>query len=257
MDTLAGKVVIVTGASAGIGRATAVRLARHGASVVLSGRRSAELAALAAEIGVNGGRTVAVAGDVTDEAHAKALVDAAVDRFGGLDAAVNNVGGFGAAGPITDISLEGWRATVDLNLTSAFLGAKYQVPALVARGSGSLVFTSTFVGQSVAMAGTSAYSASKAGLIGLARTLAIEYGTHGVRANVLIPGGTDTASNVVNQPGAPNDLRRRIAAMHALDRIADPDEIAAAVEFLVSDASSFVTGAELVVDGGVSIRGAA
>ena len=137
-------------------------------------------------------RAVAVAGDVTDEAHARQLVAAAVEHFGGLDFAVNTVGGFGEAGPLPGISLAGWRATLDLNLTSAFLGAKYQVPAMLARGGGAIVFVSSFVGQTVAIANTAGYAAAKAGLEGLATTIAVEYGARRIRANVLVPGGTDT-----------------------------------------------------------------
>lgn len=150
--------------------------------------------------------------------------------------------------------LSDWRDTVDTNLTSAFLGAKHQVPALVERGGGSLIFTSTFVGHTVGMPGMAAYAASKAGLIGLVQVLATEWGAKGVRANALLPGGTDTPANVANAPGANPETRAFVEGLHALKRMAKPQEIAKAALYLASDASSFVTGTAMQVDGGVSIN---
>lgn len=161
MFALTNKVAIVTGASSGIGRATARLFAEHGASVVVAARRQAELDMLVAEIEDAGCTAFALAGDVRDEAYAKALVDLAVASFGGLDIAFNNVGAVGQMGPVSELSLEGWRETLDTNLTSAFLGAKYQVPAMIERGGGSLIFTSTFVGHTVGMPGMTSYAASK------------------------------------------------------------------------------------------------
>ena len=143
MDVLAKKVAIVTGASSGIGRATARLFAREGARVVVSGRRSAELDALVSDIEAEGGQAIAVPGDIKHEQVAKALVDTAVDRFGGLDVAFNNAGMVGEIKPITEMSLDAWHEMLDTNLASAFLGAKYQVPAMLARGGGSLIFTSS------------------------------------------------------------------------------------------------------------------
>jgi NAD(P)-dependent dehydrogenase (short-subunit alcohol dehydrogenase family) len=253
MFALANKVAIVTGASSGIGRATAKLFAEEGARVVVAARRQAELEALVAEIEDADGTAVALAGDVTDEAYAKALVDLAVEKFGGLDIAFNNVGAVGPMGPISDLSLKGWRETLDANLTSAFLGAKYQVPAMVERGGGSLIFTSTFVGHTVGMPGMTSYAASKAGLIGLTQVLAAEYGAKGVRVNALVPGGTDTPASITNAPDAGPEVLAFVEGLHALKRIAQPQEIARAALFLASDASSFTTGSALFADGGVSI----
>jgi NAD(P)-dependent dehydrogenase (short-subunit alcohol dehydrogenase family) len=250
---LTGKIAIVTGASSGIGRATARLFAREGAKLVVTARRAAELDTLVAEIEAAGGHAVAVVGDVRDEALAKALVDTAVARFSGLDIAFNNAGMVGENGPVSDLSLAGWRNTLDTNLTSAFLGAKHQVPAMIERGGGSLIFTSTFVGYSVGMPGMAAYAASKAGLIGLTQVLAAEYGAKGIRANAILPGGTDTPSSVTNAPGASPELRTFVEGLHALKRMAAPEEIAQSVLHLASDASSFMTGTAFVVDGGVSI----
>lgn len=253
MNTLNGKVAIVTGASSGIGRATAKLFAQEGARVVVAARRQAELDALVKEIEADGGQAVAVAGDVKDEAYAKALVDAAVARFGGLDIAFNNAGIVGEMGPVSELSLAAWRDTIDTNLTSAFLGAKHQVPAMLARGKGSLIFTSSFVGYTVGMPGMVAYAASKAGQIGLVKGLAAEFGAKGIRANAILPGGTDTPASITNAPGATPDVLAFVEGLHALKRMATPEELARSVLHLASDASSFITGTAFLVDGGVSI----
>lgn len=251
MQALIGKVAIVTGASAGIGQATARLFAREGARVVVTARRESELDTLVAEIGGDGGEAVAVAGDIRDADLAGRLVATAVERFGGLDIAFNNAGATGALAPLPEILLEGWRDTLEINLTSAFLGARHQIPAMVARGGGSLIFTSTFVGHTVGFPGMAAYAASKAGLIGLVQVIAAEWGVKGVRANAILPGGTDTAMGraVADTP----DKRRFVESLHALKRLAAPEEIAQSVLYLASDQASFVTGTALLVDGGVSI----
>jgi NAD(P)-dependent dehydrogenase (short-subunit alcohol dehydrogenase family) len=191
-----------------------------------------------------------VAGDVGEEAVAEALVAAAMREFGRLDIAFNNAGTLGAMGPVTQITPEGWRSTIDTNLTSAFFAARHQIPALMASGGGSLIFTSTFVGYSVGFPGMAAYAASKAGLVGLARVLAAEYGAQGVRVNALLPGGTDTpmGRSVADTPEA----RAAVEGLHALKRLASPEEIAQAALFLASDMSRFVTGTAMLADGGVS-----
>ncbi|WP_342358570.1 SDR family oxidoreductase [Terrarubrum flagellatum] len=254
MNTLKKKVAIITGASSGIGRATALLFAREGAKLVLSGRRKDALDALVSEIAAQDGEAIAIAGDVTDEAHAQALVSTAIEKFGGLDIAFNNAGIVGAMKPVAELSLEEWRETLETNLTSAYFAARHQLPALLARGGGSLIFTSSFVGHTAGMPGMGAYAASKAGLIGLTETLAVECGARGVRVNALLPGGTETPIAVWNAPGAGPEVRSFIEGLHALKRVAQPDEIARAALFLASDASSFMTGAAMLVDGGVSIN---
>ena len=254
MFSLVNKVAIVTGASSGIGRATALLFAEQGAKVVVAARRQAELEALTDEITEAGGEAAALAGDVRDEAYARALVELAVGKFGGLDIAFNNAGVVGNAEAVPDMALENWRGTLDTNLTGAFLGAKYQLPAMVERGGGSLIFTSTFVGHTVGFPGMAAYAASKAGLIGLTQVLAAEYGAKGVRVNALLPGGTDTPASITNAPGAGPDVLAFVEGLHALKRIAKPEEIARTALYLASDASSFTTGAALLADGGVSIN---
>lgn len=251
MNILQDKVAIVTGASAGIGRAAACLMASEGANVVVTARRQSALDALVAEIETAGGTALAHAGDIRDDACAEALVCLAVERFGGLDIAFNNAGTLGAMGSLAEVSLEGWNETLATNLTSNFLGARYQVPAMIARGGGSLIFNASFVGHTVGMPGMAAYAASKAGLIGLTKTLAAEYGHQGVRVNAILPGGTDTdmGRSVANTP----EMKTFVEGLHALKRTAAPEEIARAVLHLASDAASFMTGTAMLVDGGVSI----
>ncbi|AKU92692.1 SDR family oxidoreductase [Vulgatibacter incomptus] len=249
MQRLKDKVAIVTGASSGIGAATALTFAREGACVMLAGRRRSALDALVKEIVGSGGRAAAVDGDVRDDDYMRALVEETVRLFGGLDVAFNNAGSTGELAPIASLSVEAWRETIDVNLTSAFLAARHQAPALVARGGGSLIFTSTFVGHSVGMPAMSAYAASKAGLLGLTRSLASELGPQGIRVNALLPGATDTPSLTART----EEQRAWVAGLHALRRIATPDEIARSALYLASDDSRFTTGLALLADGGISV----
>ncbi|OJH83184.1 SDR family oxidoreductase [Serratia marcescens] len=252
MNALNGKVAVIGGASSGIGRAAALLFARQGATLVLGARRERLLAELVEDIRREGGRALAVAGDVRDEAFAERLTATAVDEFGGLDIAFNNAGTLGPLGPSLARSASEWRDVLETNLSSAYYSAKYQIPAMQARGAGSVIFTSTFVGHTAAFPGTAAYAASKSGLIGLTQALAVEFGGHGIRVNALLPGGTDTAMGrqMSNTPAA----LAQVAQLHALKRLAMPEEIAQAALYLASDASSFVTGTAMLVDGGVSIQ---
>ena len=254
MNRLAGKIAIVTGASSGIGHAAARLFASEGAQVVVSARRQNELDALVEAIARNGGTAVAVCGDIRDERLAQRLVATALERFGGLDIAFNNAGVVGPMGPLQEMAPSDWDDTVNTNLTAAFLGAKYQIPALLQRGGGSLLFTSSFVGHTVGMPGMSAYAASKAGILGMMKCLAAELGPNGIRVNALLPGGTDTPASITNAPDAGPEVLAFVENLHALKRMATPEEIASTALHLVSDAASFITGTALLVDGGVSIN---
>src|SRR5438067_11294134 len=251
MLILSDRVAIVTGASSGIGRATAMLFAREGAKLVIAARRRNELEAVASEIDGEGDKIAAIAGDIKDEALHNALVETAVSRFGGLDIAFNNAGTIGTMGSVIDLESSDWRDTLDTNLTTAFLAAKHQLPAMIDRGSGSLIFTSTFVGYTVGFPGMAAYAASKAGLIGLTQVLAAEFGPKRIRVNAILPGGTDTpmARAVASTP----EMQSFVEGLHALKRIAAPEEIARSVLHVASDAASFMTGTAFLVDGGVSI----
>ncbi len=247
---LANKVAIVTGASSGIGRATARLFAAEGARVIVAARRQAELDALVDEVAKEGGQAIALAGDVGDEAYAEALVSLAGDRYGRLDIAVNNAGVVGPMGPVPEMAREAWQGVIETNLTSAFLAAKHQIPLMLESGGGSLIFTSSFVGVTAGMPGMAAYAAAKAGLIGLTQVLAVEYGRQGLRVNALLPGGTDTPAATFKTA----QQRAFVEGLHALKRVAEPREIAASALFLASPASSFVTGTAMLADGGVSIN---
>ena len=243
------KTIIVTGASSGVGAAAATLFAAEGANVVLGARRQPLLDQLVGQIVRSGGNAVAIAGDVQNEDYAVALVQLAKSEFGGLNAALNNAGITGIMGPVPSMDAETWQRVIATNLTSGFFAAKHQIPAMKEQGGGSIVFTSSFVGHTIGLPGMGAYAASKAGLIGLAQVLAAEHGVDGIRANTLLPGGTKTA-----MAGDDPDHHEFIKGLHALKRMAEPEEIAQAALFLVSDQSTFVTGSALIADGGNSIN---
>lgn len=251
MSRLDNKVAIITGASSGIGRATAKLFAAEGAKVVVGARRQAELDSLVAEIEAAGGKAVAVAGDVRSEDYHKRLVATAVEHYGKLDIAFNNAGTLGEAGPTTGVSEAGFTDTLAINLTASFLAAKHQARAMEKNGSGSIIFTSTFVGYSYAFPGVAAYAASKSGLIGLTQALAAEYGPKNIRVNSILPGAVDT--DMYRDMNDTPEKRAFITALHALKRVAAPEELARPVLYLASDDASFVTGTASLVDGGTSI----
>lgn len=251
MGRLSDKVAIVTGASAGIGRATALLFAQEGAKVVVGARRNAELEELVAQIRQAGGDAVALAGDVRDESYARALVELAVERYGRLDIAFNNAGTLGEGGPSTGVSADGWSDTLAINLTGAFLGAKHQIAQMQKNGGGSVIFTSTFVGYTFAFPGVAAYAASKSGLVGLTQALAAEFGPQGVRVNAILPGAVDT--DMYRSMNDTAESQAFITNLHALKRVAAPEELARSVLYLASDDSAFVTGTASLVDGGASI----
>lgn len=244
MGLLNGKVAVITGASSGIGRAMASLFAAHGAALVLTARRDTLLKEVAHAIGQQGGKVEVVAGDVTCPETHERVIQAALNKFGGIDIAINNAGMVGAAKPLAQVTLEEWQRTLDTNLTAAFLGARSQIPAMLERGGGALVFTSSFVGTSVGLPGMAAYGASKAALMGLVKGITADYAAQGIRANALLPGGTDT------EMAGSQETKDWAAGLHAMKRIARPEEIASAALFLASPLASFVTGSALFADGG-------
>jgi NAD(P)-dependent dehydrogenase (short-subunit alcohol dehydrogenase family) len=248
---LESKSIIITGASSGIGAAAAALFAAEGANVVLGARRSAELETLASTINRGNGRAVYLAGDVKDQGYADALVSLATEEFGSLDGAFNNAGIVGDMGPIPDMEIDNWNDVISVNLTAAFLAAKAQIPVMKRQGSGSIVFTSSFVGFSNGgIPGMGAYAASKAGLIGFVQSLASDHAVEGIRVNALLPGGTITPAGGEGNP----DALEFIAKLHPMKRMASAKEIAQAALFLISDRSSFMTGSPVIADGGMSIR---
>jgi NAD(P)-dependent dehydrogenase (short-subunit alcohol dehydrogenase family) len=251
MNRLQNKTALITGASSGIGRATALRFAKEGARLILGARRQPELDSLVSEIRGAGGQAFAIAGDVRSESYAEALVARSVSEFGGLDISFNNAGMLGEAGPSIGVSEAGWSEALAVNLTGSFLGAKHQINQMLRNGGGSVIFTSTFVGHSFAFPGVAAYAASKSGLIGLTQALAAEYGAQGIRVNAVLPGAVDT--DMYREMNGDAESQAFITNLHALKRIATPDELANAILFFASDDSSFVTGTASLIDGGASI----
>lgn len=248
---LENKTVIITGASSGIGAAAAAMFARAGANLVLGARRRAELDLVADASRQQGGKAVILPGDVKDPEYANALVHLAQAEFGGLDGAFNNAGSVGDMTSTPEMSADNWNEVIATNLTSAFYAAKAQIPALIHQGQGSLVFTSSFVGVSNGgLSGMGAYAASKAGLIGLVKSLASDHAEAGVRVNALLPGGTVTPSGGEGDP----DALAFITSLHPMKRMAAPREIAEAALFLLSDRASFITGSSMLADGGISVR---
>lgn len=246
---LKGKTFIVTGASSGIGAAASLLLASKGANVVLGARRKAELEQLVGQIEQSNGNAICLSGDVIDETFAQALVSGAKQEFGSLDGAFNNAGMTGDLGPVPEMPSRNWHTVLDVNLNSGFYAAKYQIPALLENGGGSIVFTSSFVGHTIGLPGMAAYAAAKAGLIGMTQVLAAEHGSENIRVNALLPGGTMTP-----MAGDDASFHEVVRGLHALKRMAEPSEIARVAMFLLSDDASFVTGSAIVADGGNSIN---
>ena len=247
MTDLTGKTALVTGASRGIGRALAVGLARAGADLALSARDEALLAEVRAEVEALGRRAVVLPADVTDAQACARLAADAVAGLGSLDVLVNNAGGSSYMGPFTELRFSGWEKTMRLNVDSIVHLSQAVGRHMVERGTGSVINVASVAGLK-ATPSLAAYGASKAAVISLTRTLAIEWGPSGVRVNALCPGWTRTDLNA-NLWGD-EALAAHMVATTGLKRWADAEEMVGPTLFLASDASSFVTGQALAVDGG-------
>ena len=249
MARLEGKVAVVTGGASGIGAATVRRLAEEGAAVVVADIQDEKGEALVAELAKAGLRAAYRHCDVAELSHLEEAVACACSEFGGLDVMHNNAAWSGG-GYVADIDPEVWRRSLAVMLDGVFYGCKVAIPAMLERGAGSIVNTSSvdgFYGEML----SSPYTTAKAGVINLTRNVAIEYGRKGIRANAVCPGVVDTPLlDVVLQAGT--RTREQIADMHALGRVLEPREIANLVLFLASDESSAITGAAILVDGGLT-----
>ncbi|HEY3139929.1 MAG TPA: SDR family oxidoreductase [Acidimicrobiales bacterium] len=247
---LHGKVIIVSGGSSGIGRAVAQRVASEGAAVVVGARRREEGAEVAAGIEAAGGPAMFVAADATVETEAAGLVTAAIAAFGRLDGAFNNAGGVQARGALSDIDEADWRGDLEQNLTSVFFGLKYQLAPMIDAGAGSIVNNASIAG-TAGVPTMAPYVAAKHGVVGLTRAAALETADRGVRVNALVTGNVDTPLYRGLLGAAPDDpLTGR--APNPTGRVAQPEEIAGFVAFLLSDEAAFITGAALAIDGGAT-----
>ena len=248
---LDGKVAFVTGAASGIGRATALAFAREGANVVVADidqRGSQDTAGAIEDLG---GQAFAVVCDVTRSEDVQIALTRTVERFGRLDYAFNNAGAEQRPKLTADVTEEEWDRIITINLRSVFLCLKYEIPLMLQRGGGAIVNTSSGAGIKVFGRGA-AYAAAKHGVVGLTKDAALDYASFNIRINAICPGIIDTEMMDRFTGGTPEE-RDRVIAQEPIGRMGRPDEIAATVVWLCSDAASFVTGHAMVADGGQTL----
>ena len=245
---LAGRVAVITGAASGIGAATARRFAQEGAALMLSDVNQAAGQALAQEIVQAGGRAEFMSVDVRQLDQVEALMRAAVNRYGRLQIVFNNAG-IGAYGKAPDLSVEEWHQVIAVDLTAVFYGCRAAIPHLRAAGGGAIVNTASISGL-FGDYGLLAYNAAKGGVVNLTRTVAIDHAREGIRVNAVCPGPIETPllTPLLALPGA----REQYAGLVPMGRVGSPEEVASAVAFLASDDASYITGAVIVIDGGVT-----
>jgi NAD(P)-dependent dehydrogenase (short-subunit alcohol dehydrogenase family) len=247
-DRLKDRVILITGAAHGIGRATTLRLVSEGAQVICADLNEAGANATAA---LAGSAAIAVHCDVTDPNSAQAAVEAGVRAFGGLWGLINNAAAPSHDGTVVTLALEDWNREIAVGLTGAFLMSKFAVPHMLAKG-GSIVHVASQFGQ-VGVAGSAAYCAAKAGLVNLAKVMALDHAAQNIRVNTLSPGAVWT-ERLMARNASLKEANQKLAPRFPLGRIGKPEEIAAAAAFLMSDDSSFMTGSDMLVDGGYAAR---
>ena len=251
MGRLDGKVALITGGGGGMGMVASRLFAAEGAKVVLTDIADEAGERVAAEIGSDGGDAAYVHADVASEADARGMVEAAVERFGGLHVLYNNAGVMladDASVDSTEASV--WDRTLDINVKGVAFGCKYGIPAMIASGGGSIVNVASFVAWMGAATSQTAYTASKGAVLSMTREIAVEYARRGIRCNALCPGPIDTPllAELLSDPG-----RRQRRFVHIpMGRLGQAEELAKAALFLASDDSSYMTGASLIVDGGIT-----
>ncbi|MBK7427176.1 MAG: SDR family oxidoreductase [Saprospiraceae bacterium] len=243
------KTVIITGAASGIGKATAVLFAKQGASIVISDIHEDEGRATTENIVASGGKATFFKTDVTRPEDLESLINFTLKKYNRLDIAVNNAGISGELNTIADMSIEGWQKVIAVNLNSIFYGMKFQIPAMLKSGGGSIVNISSILG-AVGFAGSAAYTAAKHGVIGLTQTAALEYSSQNIRVNSVGPGFIDTPLlNVLDV-----EMKNQLASLHPIGRLGQSEEVAELIYWLSCDKSSFVTGSYYPIDGGYLAR---
>jgi NAD(P)-dependent dehydrogenase (short-subunit alcohol dehydrogenase family) len=247
-DRLKDRVILVTGAAHGIGRATTLRLVSEGAQVICADLNEPGAKATAA---LAGNAAIAVKCDVTDPASAQAAVEAGVRTFGSLWGLINNAAAPSHDGTVVTLALEDWNREIAVSLTGAFLMSKYAIPHMLAKG-GSVVHVASQFGQ-VGVAGSAAYCSAKAGLVNLAKVMALDHAAQNIRVNTLSPGAVWT-ERLMARNASLEEANQKLASRFPIGRIGKPEEIAAAAAFLMSDDSSFMTGSDMLVDGGYNAR---
>jgi NAD(P)-dependent dehydrogenase (short-subunit alcohol dehydrogenase family) len=245
---LAGRVAIVTGAAAGIGRASALAFAAAGAAVGCVDIAADGVHAVAQRIVAAGGRALAVTCDVSDEAATLAAARTVVETWGAMHVLLNAAAVYDPNGSVLEVSPADWDRVFAVNVRGAYLMSRAVLPAMVAAGGGSIIHVASQLG-SVAAPRRAPYCASKGAVIQLAKAMAVDHAAHNIRVNSLSPGAVET-ERLVRRFGSIDEARRVAGPKHLLERLGRPDEIARAALFLASDASSFMTGADMVVDGG-------
>lgn len=251
------KVALITGGATGIGKATALKLASQGISVVISGRRTALGEKTAKEIeaiAVNNAKALFIQNDVTNENDVKAMIEQVVEKFGKLDLAVNNAGLFNESCTIDNSDTENFKAMIDTNVLGVYYGMKYEITQMLKQGKGSIVNLASIAGlNGIAFTGT--YCATKHAVVGLTKAAAIDHAAQGVRINGIAPGATRTAIIAKSLDGeAENYNESRVTAMFPMNRVADAAEMANGIAWLLSDEASFVTGHILSIDGGFQAK---
>ncbi|MBS0197680.1 MAG: glucose 1-dehydrogenase [Planctomycetes bacterium] len=244
------KTVLITGGTSGMGRATAVALASEGASVVITGRRAAEGNEVLSQLKSLGAKAAFIQGDVTDETHVRDAVAAAVHLGGGLDGAFNNAGVELGGVPITETTVEQYRHVFDVNVLGVLVSLKHELRAM--RSGGAIVNNASVAGR-VAMAGVGVYVASKHAVIGLTKSAAMDAAPRGIRVNSVSPAAIDTAMFDRFTGNRNPDALAYMTNLHPIGRIGKPEEVSAAVLFLLSAEAGFITGHDLLVDGGLTV----
>jgi len=247
LPAMSASVVLITGALTGIGRAAAIAVAKNGDRVVVSGRNEEKGHALAEELRSLGAEAEFVKADVRRDEDVRNLVDRTVQRFGRLDAAINNAGTEGTPGPVTEQTAETYGATFDTNVLGTLLCMKHELRVMQEQGKGSIVNISSTYGHEGA-AGASVYAGSKHAVEGMTKSAALEAAASGVRVNAIAPGPTDTG--MLDRFTGTAEIKARLASGVPLGRVGQPAEIAEAIAFLVSDKASFITGQIVTADGG-------